>query len=238
MKFLVLKKKYIFVCFILILVLLVSAIIEVRATSTTDTPLLYDYTIVIDAGHGGVDPGGIGITTKVKESEINLAISKKLQSYLKSFGVRVVMTRNDSNGLYGTSIKGYKKRDMQARKDIINSNNADMVISIHMNRYVRQSMRGAQVFYDPHSDTSKALALCIQNNFSKNLPASDKGISIGDYFMLKCTTAPSVICECGFLSNADDEKLLLNDEYQDKVAYNIFCGVVEYLNISGNVKID
>jgi len=235
MKFLVVKKSYILLCIVLALLFVFCGVIEIRSTSSTNTPIIYDYTIVIDAGHGGIDPGGIGIKTKVKESDLNLAISKKLEKYLLSFGVRVIMTRNDLNGLYGTSTTGYKKRDMQERKNIILTNHANMVVSIHMNRYVRQTLRGAQVFYDPSSTTGKALALCIQNNFAKNLSNSDKGISIGDYYMLKCTTAPSVICECGYLSNPEDESLLIDTEYQDKVAYSIFGGIVEYLNMSGDI---
>jgi len=238
MKFIIIKKSYLLLCLILALLFVFCSIVEIKSTSITTTPILYDYTIVIDAGHGGIDPGGIGIKTKVKESDLNLSISKKLCSYLQSFGVRTIMTRNDSNGLYGTNISGYKKRDMQERKNIILNNNANMVISIHMNRYVRQTLRGAQVFYDPTSSSSQALALCIQNSFAQNLPESDKGISIGDYYILKCTDAPSVICECGYLSNPDDENLLINDEYQDKVAYNIFCGIVQYLNVSGDINIE
>ena len=193
-------------------------------------------TIVIDPGHGGIDPGGIGITTKVKESDINLAISKILKQYLSAININVVLTRTTSDGLYGNNTKGYKKRDMLARKNIILNNKADMVVSVHMNRYIKSSMRGAQVFYNPNSKSGQALALCIQNNFSKNLPKSDKGVSIGEYYMLNCTSAPSVICECGYLSNPEDELLLTTPEYQDKVAYNIFCGIVEYLNLTTTIN--
>jgi len=140
------------------------------------------------------------------------------------------MTREDASGLYGLSTTNYKKRDMQKRKEIIESIRPDMVISIHMNSYIRHNLRGAQVFYDKNSEISETLALSIQDQFAARLEKSDKGISIGDYYMLKCTDAPSVITECGFLSNEEDEKLLINETYQEKIADCIFVGIINFLN--------
>jgi len=188
------------------------------------------YTIVVDAGHGGLDPGSIGYKTKVKESEVNLAVSLKLKKLLENFGAKVVMTRETSAGLYGLSTKNYKKRDMQKRRDIIEAVNPNIVVSVHMNSYIRHNLRGAQVFFDKSSAASELLALSIQDQFAASLPASDKGIAVGDYYMLKCTPAASVIAECGFLSNIEDEKLLITDEYQDKLASCIFKGIVAYFN--------
>lgn len=237
MKFLILKRKNIWFALVLIIIFAFCAAMQfvgVNSNQKINSPI-YSYTIVIDAGHGGIDPGGIGIKTKVKESELNLSVTKILEQYLTAFGVKVVLTRASSAGLYGTSTKGYKKRDMLARRTIIEENNADMVVSIHMNRYVRSSLRGAQVFYDASSEEGKSLALCIQNMFAQNIPCSDKGISIGNFYMLQCTSAPSVLCECGYLSNEEDEKLLQDPVHQDKIAYNIFCGIVNYLNLSSSL---
>ena len=185
--------------------------------------------IVIDAGHGGIDAGVIGVATSSKESDINLSISRQLKSYFISAGFKVVMTRTNNGGLYGSSTSGFKKRDMQKRKQIIQENNADMVISVHQNFCPIPSRRGGTVFYDKNSDVSSDLAKCIQ----KCLNGMDECVSqntalTGDYFMLKCTKSPSVIVECGFLSNSEDDKLLSTEEYQKKIAYAIFKGAVAY----------
>ena len=197
----------------------------------TETPSI-DYTIVIDPGHGGLDPGSIGYKTKVKESDINLTISKKLEAALKQAGITVIMTRKTEDGLYGLSTNNYKKRDMAKRKEIIQNTRPNMVISVHMNSYIRHNLRGAQAFYDKGSEISHKLALAVQDQFAKHLEASDKGTSIGDYYMLKCTDAPSIIAECGFLSNEEDEKLLLTPEYQDKIVSCIVAGVLSFLNVA------
>ena len=106
-----------------------------------------------------------------------------------------------------------------------------MVISLHQNSYTNHKLRGAQVFYDKTSDISKQIAQHIQDEFLKNLEHSNKFISPGDYFMLKCTTAPSVIVECGFLSNEEDEKLLLSEDYQNKITDCIYKAIVRFLQI-------
>lgn len=226
------KGQFVFILIILILVMSSTITMDMVSSSmqiSTDESI--DFTVVIDPGHGGVDPGSLGYKTKVKESEINLSVAKILESKLKKFGVRVVMTRNDASGLYGLSTTNYKKRDMQKRREIIESINPDIVVSVHMNSYVRHNLRGAQVFYDKDSPISEALASSIQNQFQSRLEKSDKGISVGDYYMLKCTKAASVITECGFLSNEEDEKLLLSEDYQEKIADCIFVGIINYLNL-------
>ncbi len=220
----------IFICAVFAIVIASSFIMQsVTVSSTSDTPMI-GYTIVIDAGHGGLDPGSIGYKTKVRESDVNLTISKKLEKELKKAGITVIMTRTTEDGLYGLSTNNYKKRDMAKRREIIEKTRPNMVISVHMNSYVKHNLRGAQAFYDKNSEISKQLALCIQDQFANNLESSDKGISVGDYYMLKCTEAPSIIAECGFLSNEEDEKLLLNDEYQNKIVSSIVAGVLSFLN--------
>lgn len=218
-----------------ILILFVSCIIvsksnQVVATSSEDSPKI-GYTIVLDPGHGGLDPGSIGRVSKVKEAELNLKIATLLANKFTKIGISIVLTRTNENGLYGLYSNNYKKRDMAKRKEIIENTKPNMVLSVHMNSFTNTKLRGAQVFYDKSSEISRSLAVSIQQFFTSDLPASDKGVSIGDYFMLKCTDAPSVICECGFLSNAEDEKLLLTKSYQEKVADCIYKGVVAFLNL-------
>lgn len=186
-------------------------------------------TIVIDAGHGGVDAGVRGINTDTKESAINLAVAKYLRGYFVDAGFNAVMTRTTGAGLYGTSSKGFKMRDMKKRKQIIEECDADMVISVHQNFCPVPSKRGGTVFFDKDSEAGKTLADCIQNalNGMENCAVQNTAL-VGDYYMLKCTSSPSVIVECGFLSNAEDEKLLCDPEYQKLVAYAIFKGAVSY----------
>ena len=200
------------------------------ATAITEDAPSINYTIVLDAGHGFPDPGSIGRVSKVKEAELNLKIANMLAIKLQKLGFRVVLTRSGDNGLYGLYSTNYKKRDMAKRKEVIETVKPNMVVSVHMNSFTNTKLRGAQVFYDKTSEISRNLALSIQNFFAKELPSSDKGVSVGDYFMLKCTTAPSVICECGFLSNREDEALLLTNDYQDKVATCIYRGIISFLN--------
>lgn len=219
------------ICFIAVIISSFIMQSVTAASSNQDTPSI-GYTIVIDAGHGGLDPGSIGYKTKVRESDVNLTISKKLETELKKAGITVVMTRETEEGLYGLSTNNYKKRDMAKRKEIIQNARPNMVISVHMNSYIKHNLRGAQAFYDKNSEISKKLALAVQEQFAENLEESDKGISIGDYYMLKCTEAPSIIAECGFLSNEEDEKLLLNSQYQDKIVDCIVAGVLAFLNIA------
>ena len=225
------KGQIIFFLITILIVVSSCIILDVTQASEISTDESLDFTVVVDAGHGGLDPGSIGYKSKVKESDINLSVAKLLEEKLKEIGIRVIMTREDENGLYGLSTTNYKKRDMKKRREIIETANPDVVVSVHMNSYVRHNLRGAQVFYDKSSAISEALALSIQDQFAGRLEKSDKGISVGDYYMLKCTPAASVIAECGFLSNEEDEKLLLNKEYQEKIADCIFVGIVNYFNL-------
>lgn len=198
----------------------------VQAKTNSSLPV-----IVIDAGHGGIDAGVYGVNTSVKESDINLEIARKLKSYFSGAGFECVMTRSTQAGLYGTTAKGFKMRDMQKRKEIIENCGADMVISIHQNTCPLSSKRGAHVFFDSNSESSMQLAGYIQRqlNLLEGGVASNT-ILKGDYYMLKCTDAPSVIVECGFLSNPEDEALLISDEYQSLTAYAIFKGAISYFS--------
>lgn len=195
----------------------------------TDTVPSRNYTVVVDPGHGGSDPGSIGYKTKIHEADLNLTLSLMLKDKLESAGINVIMTRKDNNALIEGSGKKWKKEDMQKRKELIKQYRPNMVISLHQNSYTNHSLRGAQVFYDKTSDISKQIADFIQEQFKEGLDKSIKATSPGDYFMLKCTYAPSVIVECGFLSNAEDEKLLTTPEYQEKIVDCIYKGIVKFL---------
>ena len=187
-------------------------------------------TIVIDAGHGGVDAGVRGKISGEKESDINLSIAKHLKGYLSGAGFNAVMTRTTQGGLYGTSTKGFKMRDMKKRKQVIEESSADMVVSIHQNFCPLPSKRGSHVFFDKTSEAGKLLADSIQHSLNA-LNGADGNTSLaGDYYMLKCTQNPSVLVECGFLSNGEDEALLVSAEYQKALAYAIIKGAVAFFS--------
>lgn len=227
----VLKRKNIIIVSVLVatiftLILCVGAIV----TQPIGEAAANKVKIVLDAGHGGIDGGVSGVSTGIKESELNLKVVKKLETYLISAGMSVTLTRNSEAGLYGVATKNLKRKDMEKRRDIIKSVEPHLVVSIHMNKYSLSTRRGAQVFYKNGDENAKLLATSIQNNFNAMEEASREcSILTGDYYILNCTEYTSVIAECGFLSNPEDEALLITDDYRDKIAYNIFKGIVGYL---------
>lgn len=187
--------------------------------------------VVLDAGHGGIDSGVSGVSTSVKESELNLIYAKKIEKNLQNAGMSVVLTRNSNAGLYGVATKNRKRKDMEKRREIINESQPNLIVSIHMNKYSISTRRGAQVFYKKNDESSKLLAQSIQNELN-GMEESSRNCSIltGDYYILNCSNFPAVIVECGFLSNIEDEKLLIDTNYQEKLSYTIFRGIVSYLS--------
>ncbi len=198
------------------------------AVGAANTAPAAGFCVVLDAGHGGADPGVRGVQTAVKESEINLAIVLRLAEYLEGAGFSVVLTRKDAGGLYGALTDGYKKRDMQARREIIEAASPNAVISVHQNSFpADRSRRGGQVFFRQGHAAGESLASSIQGRLNA-LGGNDFSPLRGDYYMLNCTDYPSVIVECGFLSNAEDERLLRTESYREQVAYAVFCGVLSF----------
>ena len=187
------------------------------------------FTVVIDAGHGGIDGGVLGITTGVKESELNLDIARKLKTKFDKSGAKTVMTRKTEAGLYGIYSKGFKRRDMQKRKQITLNAKADVFVSIHLNYYSSPLRRGAQVFYKIDDEKSKSLADIVQAELNGGKEYErDYTALAGDYYVLNESDCAAILCECGFLSNAEDEKLLLTDEYRTEIAEKIFNGIEKY----------
>ena len=184
------------------------------------------YCVVVDAGHGGDDPGKIG-TAGTLEKEINLAIAKRLEALLKQADVAVVMTRTDNNGLYDENASGKKVQDMMEEAK------ADLAVSIHQNSYPDPAIKGAQVFYYTSSVEGKQLAKRLQERLVKGLdPQNHRQAKANDsYYLLKKTACPIVIVECGFLSNPQEEALLTDSVYQERVAWNIFMGIMQELKM-------
>lgn len=228
--FFVIKKNKILIVVlcVFIVALLLSTLFTVKFTSSPK----FDYTIVIDAGHGGIDGGTVGDITGITERELNLVYAKKLAALCKEASFNVVMTRTNLNGLYDTFSENKKKDDMLKREEIIKKANPDLVISLHMNSFPLESSRGAQCFFKEGHKESIFLANKIQECLYEDLPHAREFSLKGDYYILNCSNYPSVIIECGYLSNSEEEKLLLQDDYQDKVVYSVFKGIYKFF---GNV---
>lgn len=190
-------------------------------------------TVVIDAGHGGIDPGKVGINDAL-EKDINLSIALKLKKYLEQQDIRVVMTRETDMGLYEESDSNKKVRDMKNRLAIMEEIKPELVISIHQNSYPEESVSGMQVFYYETSTEGKRLAEIMQQTMIESLkPQKERTAKANDtYYLLKKTSAPIVIVECGFLSNRAEAELLVSSDYQEKMAWAIHMGVLRYLNQS------
>lgn len=187
--------------------------------------------VVIDAGHGGDDPGKIGINNAL-EKEINLQIAFRVKEYLEQNDIRVIMTRETDDGLYDRTVSNKKVQDMKRRLEIIDKAAPEVTVSIHQNSYPEESIHGAQVFYYNGSAEGQKLAQKIQEQFVKKVDADNKRqIKANDsYYLLKKTATPIVIVECGFLSNYQEAENLCKEEYQEKVAWAISMGVIQCLN--------
>lgn len=188
-------------------------------------------TVVIDSGHGGEDPGKIAADGTL-EKDLNLAIAKKLQTYLESSDIHVVMTRTNDQGLYEEGTSSKKAQDMKNRVTIMEECNADLIVSIHQNSYSDPSIHGAQVFYYTTSSSGKKLAQTLQDRLISDLdPDNHRQIKANDnYYLLKKTSRPIVIVECGFLSNPTEAVLLSSESYQDQIAWVLHMGILQYLS--------
>lgn len=181
-------------------------------------------TVVIDAGHGGKDPGVIG-TNGTLEKDINLAIAKELKALLEQSGATVIMTRADDRAL------GENKRgDLVQRVELVKSSKATLCISIHGNAFPRmRSSHGAQTFFAGHIEQSRILAESIQGQLRLILNNTDRqALQHKTAYILKNIDVPAVVVEVGFLSNEEEEHLLNEKAYQWKVAWAIFSGMAEY----------
>ena len=189
------------------------------------------FTVVVDAGHGGFDSGKVGIDGTL-EKDVNLMIAKKLEKLLTAADVTVIMTRTDDLGLYEESSDNKKRQDMLNRSAKMNEASADCVVSIHQNSYPDPSIDGAQVFYYTSSTDGKNLAALIQQELIRGADPSNhrQEKANNSYYLLKNVPSPIVIVECGFLSNLEESKKLVDDTYQQTLAWTIHLGILQYLN--------
>lgn len=217
-------------------ILLVSMFIVARegAAYVDSTRVVTEETrkicVVIDPGHGGSDPGKVGINNAL-EKDINLQVAEILKIFLEAEGIEAVLTRTDENGLYDENAPNKKVQDMKKRLEIIEASDPVLVVSIHQNSYHEEYVKGAQVFYYQTSEKSKRLAEILQQQFKK-VDAENKREAKGNdsYYLLKKTSKPIVIVECGFLSNSKEAEKLVTPLYQERLAWNIYMGIMQYLN--------
>lgn len=188
--------------------------------------------IVLDAGHGKPDEGAqsSGGTT---EAETNLKITLKVQSLLEQSGATVILTRSDDEAIYDLDSKTLKQKkisDIHNRVKIGNESQADIFVSIHLNKIPQEQYWGWQCFYKEGNEQSIKLAKTLQENLNESIQKENKRIAmkLENVYIMKYVEIPISIVECGFLSNKEEEKLLLEDSYQDKLAWGIYNGIIDY----------
>lgn len=202
-----------------------------KTVATMATPVS-SKTIIVDAGHGGEDGGAVS-NDGVSEAEINLKIALKLQQLLEQSGSNVVLTRSDNNAIYDVdkkTLREKKNSDIRNRVKIGNGSSADIFVSIHLNKIPENQYYGWQTFFKDGNEDGKRLATCIQNNLNETMQKENKRtpLKINNVYIIKHVEIPTVIVECGFLSNSEEEKQLQQEEYQTKLAWGIYNGIMEY----------
>ena len=231
-----LTKKIIFG--IISLVIVIVSVIEVKTASEEVIKIMpiTNKTIIVDAGHGGIDPGSMTDDQSVKEKDVNLKITKKVKELLEASGAMVILTRNDDTSLYteqvGKTIRQKYNENLKNRKKIIEESSADMFISIHLNKFQESKYYGAQTFYPAGKEDDKQLATYIQGELKRVVDKTNnrKIKSTNDIYLIKDNEIPSTLIECGFLSNDKEAKLLNDEEYQDRIAWSIYVGIQKYFS--------
>lgn len=193
--------------------------------------------VVIDSGHGGRDPGKVGVNG-VLEKDINLSIALRLQRLLEQNDIAVVMTREEDKDLAAEQAANRKTEDLRARAALVKESGAAVFVSIHQNSYPEADVAGAQVFYFSDSEEGKQLGKIVQESLKSELADGNHRVAKAnrDYYLLKKAICPAIIVECGFLSNQTEAELLATEEYQEKIAFAIHLGIMEYINTTEIVE--
>ncbi len=198
-----------------------------------------DRIVWIDPGHGGADPGKVGVGD-VLEKDINLQMAMKLKDELEMRDIEVMMTRTEDKDLAEEGAGSRKVSDLNNRCKMMNESDATLTICVHQNSFTDSGVKGAQVFYCSGSEDGKKVAQLIQDTIKGNVdPENNREIKENDsYYMLKNTGIPVVIVECGFLSNPEETALLVDEEYQHRMAEAIAEGVLKYFDGQGEMDTD
>ncbi len=190
--------------------------------------------IVLDAGHGGLDSGAVG-KSGVLEKDVNLSVVKHLREMLEMSGFQVVVTRDEDISIYDAGVEGIRNQklsDMDNRYEIVQSYPDSIFLCIHQNNFTDPAYFGGQMFYNDNNPDNRTLAQIMQNRFAALQDGNDREIKLSgnELFLLKDNKNPSLMIECGFLSNPEEEALLATTEYQQKLAFSIYCGVLEFID--------
>lgn len=205
-------------------ILVGTARVYVNETAETASMPVNHKNIVLDPGHGGWDPGKVA-ADGTEEKGINLKIAAMLQGFLEQGGAMVTTTR-----ISDEAVDTGKRADLKKRVEIAKSDNADLFISIHQNSFPKSTVKGAQVFYNKNSEESKRLAFLIQSRLKEVADYNNERVAKANenYYVLKNLNIPGVIVECGFLSNGVEKEKLVSKEYQEKIAWAIYMGILDY----------
>ena len=231
-----LSKKVIFG--IISLILVIVSIIEVKTGSEEVIKIMpiTSKTVIVDAGHGGIDPGAMTDDQSIKEKDVNLKIAKKVKELIEASGAVVILTRNDDTSLYteevGKTVRQKYNENLRNRKKIIQESSADMFVSIHLNKFPQSKYYGAQTFYPYGKEDDKKLATYIQSELKRVVDTTNNREikPRNDIYLIKDNQIPSTLIECGFLSNDKEAKLLNDEEYQNQIAWAIYVGVQRYFS--------
>ena len=228
------KKRIIFILIILMISVISFATNKAKLENTISTVSLpvSGKTIVLDAGHGYPDQGAES-SSGITEANINLAITKKVQSLLEQSGCNVILTRSDENGIYNldaTTLREKKVTDIKNRVKIGNESSADAFVSIHLNKIPQSQYYGWQAFFKQNDKESEELAKSLQEELNSSIQRENKreALKITGKYIIEHVEIPIAIIECGFLSNPEEEKLLQQNEYQDRIAWGIYNGIMDY----------
>lgn len=227
------RKKIVFIlsCMIISVLFFNLTTRELQTVPTSSLPIS-NHVVILDAGHGLPDGGAVA-EDGTYESSINLSIVEKLQKLLESSSCTVILTRSDENGIYeldSDTIRKKKISDMKNKAEIGNTSNAEIFVSIHLNKIPSTKYSGWQTFYKKDNDNSLKLANCIQDNLNYAIQKENKRVpeKVPDIYLSKNLEIPFTIVECGFLSNSNELSLLKTDNYQEVLAWGIYTGIMDY----------
>lgn len=227
------KKRILFITFMIMISIVAHGIITNKEDTVETVSLpITNKTVVLDAGHGFPDQGAAS-SNGIKEASINLVITKKVQILLEQSGCNVVLTRSDENGIYDLSsntIREKKVSDIKNRVKIGNESSADVFVSIHLNKIPQSQYYGWQAFFKANNESSEELAKSLQEELNSSIQKENKreALKITGKYIIEHVEIPIAIIECGFLSNPEEEQLLQQDEYQNKIAWGIYNGIMDY----------
>jgi len=234
------RNKLLAAFFFALSLIFINLIVSVDKTQMTFNQIFEFNEIIIDAGHGGIDGGAVGVS-RLLEKDINLDIAKKVEVLLKISGYNVTMTRSDDSSLHdknANTIRKQKTSDLKNRLNIINKNLNSITISIHQNTYEQEKVSGTQIFYSPNNPYSKILAENMKDAFVENLqPDNKKPIVMAkkNVYIIFNAKTPTILVECGFLTNRAEAEKLSSDEYRGEVAKTIYMGIKSFLKKNNEI---